>query len=104
MNFVIKSTQIAVGKRPVQRWKLSQLLIAFGVPQLLHPFHGGHRSMFPKWGKRSLWDVVDLVKERWKQLRRQLHPDVSGLGYEPFAVMSAIHDTIMRRLKQKGVA
>lgn len=53
--------------------------------------------------KYSLWDLWELVRERWKKLRRELHPDVSGKHYACFGKMSHIYDTIMLRFKARGI-
>jgi len=53
--------------------------------------------------RRNLWDVWEMVRNRWKKIRRELHPDVTGGSYEPFAVMSAIYGMIMKRLRERGV-
>jgi hypothetical protein len=102
MNFVIISRKLPVAQCPIQHRKLAQLLNQFGIAKVRHPC--GRMVMFTKHSHRTLWDVWELVKERWKKLCRQLHPDVSGNSYEQFAVMSAIHDMILLRLKKKGIS
>lgn len=95
------STKYMEGKRPIHVWPLSTLLKRFGIPHV-RPKTGG-RAMFSKTNKRSLWDIWEMVQNRWKKLRRQLHPDASNNSYERFAVMSAMYDAIILRLKQRGI-
>lgn len=98
MNFVIKSRALD-GSRPIHRRTFITLLIEFGIPKVTY---NGGRRMFTKWKRRDLWDIYDMVRERWKKLRRMLHPDVSRNNYRRFAVMSAIHDALLARFKQRG--
>src|SRR5262245_60772590 len=99
MNFVIKSSSMVPAcKRPIHKRTLAQLLKQFGVAPMRRP--DGH---FRQVAHRCLWQVADLVRARWNWLRRVLHPDYSGKGYEPFAIMSAIYATIKTRLKAKGI-
>lgn len=93
---------VALGRRPIHRWTLLTLLRRFGIKETCCPYHG-HRAIMGRHIRRSLWDIWDLVKARWKHLRRKLHPDGTGQGYEAFAIMSAVHDTIILRLKAKGI-
>ncbi len=102
MNFIIKSSCVAIGRRPIHKMPLDALLVRFGVEKVRDPADSWPR-MFGRRIKRTLWDVLDLVKARWHKLRKELHPDVSSHSYEIFAVMSAIHDMILIRLKQKGI-
>jgi hypothetical protein len=102
MDFIIKSSAVAPGCRPIHRWTLITLLKRFGIQEVRCPYHG-HRAIMGRHIRRSLWDIWDLVKARWGVLRRKLHPDVTGQGYEAFAVMSAVHDAILVRLKAKGI-
>ena len=101
MNFVIKSTHLTVGKRPIHLLPLSALLTRFGIEFVRD--RAGHCVHFGKHTRRSLWEVWDLVRAKWRELRRRLHPDVSGLDYSHFAVISSIHDMILKRLKSRGL-
>jgi hypothetical protein len=102
MNFIIKSSCVAIGRRPIHKMPLDALLVRFGVEKVRDPADNNPR-MFGRRIKRTLWDVWELVKSRWQLLRKKLHPDVSGYGYEVFAVMSAVHDTIIQRLRKRGI-
>ena len=101
MNFIIKTQHWRVGKVPIHRSKLGSLLYLFGIPPIKTKrgeiYQIGHKH------KRNLWELWDLVKARWKQLRRELHPDVAHIGHESFAIMSATHDAIIIRLKRMGI-
>lgn len=104
MNFIIKGQRAICGRRPVHYRTLPNLLVQFGIAKCRNR-NGGEPAMFPKrrgQRRRSLWEIFELVRARWKELR-WLHPDVSGGSHELFAVMSAIHDVIMLRLKRKGI-
>lgn len=92
---------VVIGNRPAHLCRLSTLLNRFGIPG--EPQRDNNvPTQFSKHSQRSLWDVWELVRARWKHLCRILHPDVGGKAKE-FAKMSAIHDVILFRLKKRGV-
>lgn len=97
-----KSSCVATGRRPIHKRTLKCLLRQFGIETVRDPVEN-NRVMLGKRANRSLWDIWELVQKRWKLLRKKLHPDVNHVRYDKLAVMSAIYDTIMLRLKQRGI-
>jgi len=101
-NFVITSTRMPVGRKPAHLCGLATLLRRFGV-EGERPL-GYDKSVFlGKRAKRSLWDLWDATRARWREIVWKHHPDRGGCT-KTFARLSEIHDTILRRLKKKGIS
>lgn len=106
MNFIITSNRMPIGKKPTHLCPLSTLLRRFGVEPEWPRGYGENGAYFGKYAKRSLWDIWEAVRARWKKMVWRWHPDLHPgcrSSTKKFASMSEVHDQILIRLRKQGI-
>lgn len=107
MNFVLRSSKLPAGKRPVHLWTMTQVLRALDVK------HVGRKHACTKMSYRIhgtdgafglLCDLYDEAKANHRGMVLRWHPDRPGGNAERAAHANAVWAQCRKLMRRRGVA